>query len=166
MNRNTGALRQDQGCGFTLIEIMIVVSIIGILGLMIIPKLLKIRDTSNLNVARSDLEMLSAAIEQLAIDTEKWPGGMPYGDRGTFPEVWDLAGPTAGLVSNDGRFTNWAGPYMKVVPHDPWGHDYFLDNDYTIGGTGATVVVVGSFGPNGVGPNLYDSDDIYSVLLR
>ena len=45
---------------------------------------------------------------------------------------------------------------------DPWGSDYFFDPDYRI--NGVMWPVVGSFGPNRVGPNQYDSDDIYYIV--
>ena len=45
---------------------------------------------------------------------------------------------------------------------DPWGNPYFLDTDYHTGGD--CVVAIGSFGPNGVGQNLYDEDDIIYVI--
>ena len=69
----------------------------------------------------------------------------------------------AGIVASDGRFVKWRGPYMKGVPKDPWDQNYFFDPDYTV--KGSNRVVVGSFGPNRVGPNVYDGDDVI-VLLR
>jgi len=54
---------------------------------------------------------------------------------------------------------------MKSIPQDPWGNNYFFDTDYDVNGVG-TRAVVGSYGPNGVGNNLYDSDDIYYVVNR
>jgi hypothetical protein len=48
------------------------------------------------------------------------------------------------------------------VPEDPWGNDYFLDTDYEI--NGVDYIVLGSFGPNGVGQNLYDDDDVIKII--
>jgi len=76
--------------------------------------------------------------------------------------VWDLNAANAGLVATNGGFPNWDGPYMQSVPKDPWGSDYFFDLDYRI--DGKDFAVVGSFGPNKVGKNLYDSDDIILIL--
>lgn len=69
----------------------------------------------------------------------------------------------AGLIDTDGAYLNWKGPYMGVIPKDPWGNNYFFDTDYDIGG-GVMRVVLGSYGPNGVGNNLYDADDIRLIL--
>jgi len=51
---------------------------------------------------------------------------------------------------------------LEVLPLDPWGKDYFFDTDYNI--DSEWVVVIGSFGQNGVGQNVYDSDDVVEVL--
>jgi hypothetical protein len=53
---------------------------------------------------------------------------------------------------------------MQTLTKDPWGHNYFFDNDYTL--DGVTKAVVGSYGPNGVGSNLYDEDDIVIIISR
>lgn len=144
--------------GFTLLEIMIVVAIIGLLAAIAIPSFRKARETTRINVAKNDLRLIADAVGQLAFDTGRWPGGMFAGDQ-TSPETWDLTGGAAGIVSNDGRFPHWRGPYLNQVGNDPWGHPYFFDNDYETGAR--KLVVVGSFGPNGQGRNLYDSDDVY-----
>ena len=84
---------------------------------------------------------------------------------GTLPgsaEKWNLNTSNAGLTGTDGTFPDWAGPYISNVPQDPWGNNYFFDPDYQI--DGLNYAVLGSFGPNGVGPNLYDADDIYIIL--
>ena len=82
------------------------------------------------------------------------------GDASGGVEVWNLNA-AAGLTSTDGGYLGWNGPYIQSVPLDPWGKNYFFDTYYDINGT--NYVVVGSFGPNKVGPNLYDADDV--ILL-
>ena len=147
--------------GFTLVEIMIVVAIIGLLAGIAIPSLKKARMTSQTNKALGDLRVIRDAIEQLAFDTGQWPGGVPASQVSS-PETMDLNDGAAGISANDGRFNNWSEPYMKEVPPDPWGTPYFFDPDYRIGGTFFSVV--GSLGPNKQGRNYYDDDDIYIVL--
>ena len=92
----------------------------------------------------------------------QWPGGLTAGAPGN-PEVWDLSADTAGLVSNDsGTFTRWNGPYIDAVTKDPWDSNYFFDPDYRI--DGQDYAVVGSFGPNKVGPNVYEADNVYLIM--
>jgi hypothetical protein len=57
---------------------------------------------------------------------------------------------------------------MPTIPLDPWGHPYFFDTDYDIDPSGGVTnaAVIGSFGPNGVGQNVYDSDNIYIKLVQ
>lgn len=140
---------------------MIVVLVIGVLLGVAIPHFGKSRNLARTEQAKSDLEMLSNAILQLAWDTGKWPGGSDRSVPGDL-EVWDLTTSAAGLRSATAGFTGWKGPYIAKVPLDPWGSKYFFDPDYRI--SGVNRVVVGSFGPNKVGPNYYDQDDIYVRL--
>jgi type II secretion system protein G len=147
--------------GLTLLELIVVVAIIGLLTAIAIPTFSSYRDKAKIALVRTDLRNIQRAMELLASDAEKWPGPSDIGVISN-QEVWDLNSPQAGLVATNGGFPNWSGPYIDSVPKDPWGSDYFLDPDYMIGGI--DYAVVGSFGPNTVGQNVYDSDDIYLIL--
>lgn len=147
--------------GFTLIELLVVIAVISILAAIAIPAFTAYRERARIGQVWSDLRNIQNAMELLASDTEKWPGPSDVGAVAN-SEVWDLNSPEAGLVAPGGGFPNWSGPYINSVPKDPWGSDYFFDPDYDIGGV--NFAVVGSFGPNKVGQNLYDSDDVYRIL--
>jgi type II secretion system protein G len=155
------AVRAKQSRGFTLLELLITIAIVGIIAAIAIPAYSNYRQKAKIAEAIADLRNLRLAIEMLAIDTEMWPTQKAVGDASGGLEVWNLNEDTAGLVATNGAFPGWAGPYIQSVPKDPWGSDYFFDSDYDIDGT--NYVVIGSFGPNKAGPNDYDSDDI--VLL-
>ena len=147
--------------GFTLIEIMVVVAVIGLLATLGGMAVLKSAETSRIKQASTELEMISVAILQLAWDTGKWPNGQPRTTAGS-TEMWDVSIDRCGLLGTDGNYNAWKGPYYDGEMKDAWGNNYFFDPDYRI--DGVNRVVVGSFGPNGKGKNLYDSDDIYVLL--
>ncbi len=146
--------------GFTLIELIFTVAIIGVLAVIAIPEFSSSRDKARIALVRADIRNIYLAMEMLASDTERWPGPNLVGTTAD-QEVWDLNSSQAGLVANGG-FPNWNGPYIQSVPKDPWGSDYFSDPDYMIGGV--NYAVVGTFGPNKDGKNIYDSGDIYLIL--
>jgi len=146
--------------GFTVIEIMIIVLVIGVLLAVVLPSIRAVRRNSRIKQAEAQLEILAAAIKQLAWDTGKFPGAKPLVDG---KEVPNLTVPDAGLLAEDGDFPNWKGPYIRNIPLDPWGARYFFDADYTMP-DGDVRTVVGSHGPNRSAMNAYDSDNIVVLL--
>ena len=147
--------------GFTLLEIAVVTIILGLLGTLGTLAIMKAVQNARIKNTEAELEILSAAVLQLAWDTGEWPNGQPRNNGGS-TEIWDISGSSSGLLDTDGSYNHWKGPYYDGALEDQWGNSYFFDPDYLIGGV--NHVVIGSFGPNGRGPNLYDSDDIYVLL--
>jgi len=150
--------------GFTLIELMIVIAIIGILAAIALIVSSSYAKRAKVAEATCDIDMIYKAMVLLETDTGQWPGHQTISqiNKGGGNEVWDLSVGAAGLVTTDGNFPDWKGAYLPSVPKDPWGNDYFLDTDYRI--NGVDYIVVGSFGPNGVGQNLYDDDDVIKII--
>lgn len=144
-----------------MIEIMMVIAIIGILAAIAIPNYLSYREKGRLGRALWELKSIETALSALAVDTGMWPNKRPVGDV-SGNEVWDLNLASAGLVATDGGYPGWKGPYIANVSRDPWGNNYFFDNDYNV--NAQNVVAIGSFGPNGVGPNNYDADNIIRII--
>lgn len=163
--------------GFSLIEMLVVLAIIGILAGIVLVSVQDARKKAKIVQARLEIKQIFNAISMLEIDTEQWPGHKtPYkietgasgneicGDGCTY----DLNDCRAGLGCDDGanHYPNWKGPYMENIPKDPWDNEYFLDTDYDIdpGAGEKWAIIVGSYGPNGQGLNLYDGDDVIYVV--
>lgn len=93
--------------GFTLIEIMLVVIILGVLAAMVVPKLTGRSDEARRSVAKTDIESnIPLALDLYEVDTGAYPS-----------ELNDLTSAPSGV-------TNWKGPYLKKKPLDPWGRPY------------------------------------------
>lgn len=163
--------------GFTIIEILIVIAIIGILASLTLRGTMGSTDKAKIGRAKSEISQVLRIIQQIEVDTGCWPKTpdeatckMPYIiENGVADnEIWDLSSPEVGITGdNDNVFPHWSGPYMEIVHKDPWGNNYFFDTDYDIDPTASVheAVVIGSFGPNGVGPNVYDSDDVIYIIV-
>jgi general secretion pathway protein G len=119
--------------GFTLIELMVVILIIGLLATIIVPGLRSARDKALRVKAQADIKELQTALERYYDDA----GAYPTSDQGLNAL---LAAPTSGNIPRD-----WQGPYVdNKLPDDPWGHPYFYQSD------GVNGYTLKSFGPTGV----------------
>lgn len=114
---NSSRLRQTPSSsrrsqqGFSLIEIMVVVVIMGILATLIVPNLLDRPDQARAVAARQDIGAISQALKLYRLDN----GRYPTSEQGLQALV---SKPTAGPVPN-----NWRS-YMDRLPNDPWGAPY------------------------------------------
>jgi len=125
--------------GFTLLEIMIVVVILGVLGTLILPNILGRPDEARIVKAKQDISAIESALEIYRLDNFNYPSA----DIGL-----------QALVENPGdEAPNWKdGGYLKRLTKDPWDRDYIYLNPgengeidiYTLGRDGA---------PGGEGPD-------------
>jgi general secretion pathway protein G len=99
-----------RAAGFTLLELLVVIVIIGLLAGMVAPRYFDQVSKSNANIARAQIDLLEKALDQYRLDV------------GSFPST------EMGLAALDTRPQNlekWAGPYLKKsVPPDPWDRPY------------------------------------------
>ena len=93
--------------GFTLVELMLVVIIIGVLVAMVAPRLAGRSEQAKIAAARADIQAnLASALDLYEID------------NGTYPEKLE------DLIVKPSNADKWKGPYLKRKPLDPWGNPY------------------------------------------
>lgn len=102
--------RRSEG-GFTLIEILVVITIIALIMSLVGPRVLNYLGESKVKAAKIQIQSFGSALDLFNLDTGRYP---------TSGE-----GLTA-LVQSPGSIPSWNGPYLKggVVPNDPWGKPY------------------------------------------
>lgn len=116
-----GATALVASSGFTLLELLIVLVIIGLLAGLVGPRLLERLDSSKVTTTETQIRMLKTALDTLRLDI----GRYPTTDEG----LAILSNPPA---DPDLR-ARWHGPYLdSALPNDAWGHPY----SYTYLGTG------------------------------
>ena len=124
--------------GFTLVELLVVITIIALIMGIVGPRVLNYLTESKAKAAKIQIESFASALDLFFLDTGRYPNGSE--------------GLTA-LVRRPGNIAAWNGPYLKggVVPPDPWGNPYVYrapgqngaydilsyGSDGTEGGTGA-----------------------------
>lgn len=124
--------------GFSLVEVLIVVAIIGLLAGLVGPAALRQFQSSKTKTAEIQIQQLRNTLDIFLLDVGRYP---------------DETEGLSALVSNTAGINGWAGPYLKdaQVPLDPWGRDYILEIDAN------AQIRIKSLGADGVaggeGPN-------------
>jgi general secretion pathway protein G len=106
---NTRTLKNRKG-GFTLVEIMVVVIVIGILAATIIPKFMGATHDAKVATAKANIADLEAALERYNVHMDSYP-----------PDEDGLKALVEKPANDDGK---WRGPYIGLLRPDPWGHPY------------------------------------------
>jgi general secretion pathway protein G len=99
--------------GFTLIEIMVVVVIMGILAALIVPKLMGRADDARVTAARQDIASMMQALKLYRLDNQRYPTT----EQGLQALIQR---PTSGPAANGWK----TGGYIEKLPKDPWGGQY------------------------------------------
>jgi len=103
----------NRASGFTLIEIMVVIVILGILAALVVPKIMSRPDEARIVAAKQDIASLVQALKLYRLDNQNYPST----EQGLQALVQK---PTTPPIPN-----NWkSGGYLDRLPKDPWGSDY------------------------------------------
>jgi len=100
--------------GFTLVELLLVLTILGILAALVVPKFSGRTEQAKLTAAKTQIENFGTALDQFEVDNGYYPKGRNgLGD----------------LIAQPRDAQNWHGPYLKAdaVPQDPWQHPYIYE---------------------------------------
>lgn len=136
-------MRQTQQ-GFTLIELMVVLVILGVLFGLVVPNVTGRGDEARVTGAKTDIKTIENALETYRLHNSHYPST----DQGLEALVTKPSG------SPEPK--NWRGPYLKQKPTDPWGNPYAYINE------GSSYEVI-SYGADGQAGGSDTNQDISSA---
>ena len=123
-------LKPGHARGFTLLELLVVIVIIGLLAAYVGPKYFAQLGKSQVTIAKAQIEALEKALDTYRLDVGRYPNN----EEGLMS-----------LVNKPAAANNWNGPYLKKdVPHDPWGNPYL----YKVPGSKSEFEII-SYGKDG-----------------
>ena len=118
----------ERQSGFTLIEILVVMAIIGMLAVMVAPNIFRQQAGAQRDAAMANISTLSAALDMHRLDAGEYPNSLD------------------GLQVNHSGRASWNGPYLRRdVPLDPWNNEFAYDAD----GREFTLLSYGADGERG-----------------
>ncbi len=112
MNRNHRRTNRIGQEAFTLVELLLVLTILGILAALVVPKMVGRSEQARQTAARTDIATFGTALDAFEVDNGYYPKGK---------------GGLGDLVVQPRDCPNWHGPYVKEVPRDPWGNEYVYE---------------------------------------
>ncbi len=100
-----------RGAGFTLVELLVVLVILGLLAGIIAPNLIGRTETANIQTTRTQIEQLGASLDMFRLEVGRYP---------TSSEGLEA------LIERPSGLDRWNGPYLRrnVIPKDAWGNEF------------------------------------------
>jgi general secretion pathway protein G len=92
--------------GFTLVEMLLVITIIGILAAMVIPKMVGRSEQARKTAVQADISSIKTALDAFEVDNGYYPKNLQD------------------LLQQPSNAKNWRGPYLDKFPQDPWANNY------------------------------------------
>jgi len=121
---------RNKKLGFTLVELLVVIIIIGLLASIVAPKFFGKLDNAKVKTAKAQIELISTALDTFHLDVGRYP---------TTEEGLEV-------LWKDNGVKNWNGKYLpKPLKNDPWGNKYF----YKLPGSNGEEYDLLSFGADG-----------------
>jgi len=111
MSNRQRSVRRITDQGFTLVEMLVVITIIALIMALVGPRVLNFLGESKVKAAKIQIQSLASALDLYALDAGQYPSSSEGLEA---------------LMRRPGGATAWSGPYLKgdVVPKDPWGKPY------------------------------------------
>jgi general secretion pathway protein G len=97
---------------FTLVELLLVITIIGILAAIVVPRMVGRSEQARITAAQADIAAMKTALDAFEVDTGDYPKGH---------------GGLMDLIEKPRDSQGWKGPYLDKLPKDPWGNDYVYE---------------------------------------
>lgn len=135
--RQEQTTRRRREAGFTMIELLVVMMILGLLAALVAPNIFGQASKARVKTARLQIANLGTALDAMALDT------------GRYPSASEGLG---ALLDAPSGMDMWDGPYLKKMPKDPWNHEYVYRGPG--GGGDYEILCYGADGsPGGDGDN-------------
>lgn len=142
-NQGRNRERRRRQSGFTMIELLVVMVILGLLAALVGPSLVGQAGKARTKTARLQIANFSTALDAMALDTGRYPTAQEGLEA--------LLDPPSGMDM-------WDGPYLKKLPKDPWNRDYVYR-----GGRGSDDYEILSYGSDGSPGGDGDAADVSNL---